>query len=167
MDETLVKKQKKHFADWLRDAYAMEHQSIELFESEIKRMKDKYPAFSEQISIHLQNTKRQTAQLERCLKDLGEDTSIIKTGVAKVIGTAQALSGLFTSDEVVKASVALYVFEHYKIANYIVLIEAAKETNQPHIIEVCNEILQKEKAMADWMINYIPKATIQFLNQTK
>lgn len=155
---------KKHLSDWLRDAYAMEHQAIEMFEKEAARIQH-YPELKEQILRHLETTKKQAEKLEDCLTRLGEDTSLFKTSLGKLIGTAQALSGLIMTDEIVKGSVAMYVFKHYEIGNYKVLIEAAKDAGAPDIAKECEAILREEEAMAAWMLNYLPQVVRQFLQR--
>lgn len=52
---------------------------------------------------------------------------MIKDTTAQAVGMAQALSGLFVRDEVVKGSMASYVFEQMEIAPYRTLIAAAEK----------------------------------------
>ena len=76
------------------------------------------------MSSHLDESHRQAERVERCLHQLGADTSGLKTAIGKMVGTAQQLSGLFASDEVLKSGIADYAFEHYEIAFYKMLIAA-------------------------------------------
>ena len=71
--------------------------------------------------------------MERCLHQLGTDTSGLKTALGKMVGTAQQLSGLFASDEVLKSGIADYAFEHYEIASYKILIAAAAEAGEDQV----------------------------------
>lgn len=103
--------------------------------------------------------------MEQCLKSLGEDTSAFKTSIGKMVGTAQALSGLLLADEIVKGSVAGYVFEHYEIGNYKVLISAARDAGENQIAEICGDILQEEEDMAKWMEKHLPMVTLEFLGK--
>src|SRR5690606_36298230 len=96
-----------------------------------------YPEMRDRLLRHLEESKRQAERLEKCLKRLGESTSAFKTGLGKMVGTAQALSGLFVEDEIVKGCVAGYVFEHYEIGNYKVLIAASQAVGEIEIAQSC------------------------------
>jgi ferritin-like metal-binding protein YciE len=153
---------KEHLADWLRDAYAMEKQAVEMLERMAGRIQH-YPELKERVTRHLTESKHQADRLETCLGILGEDTSALKTTLGKVVGMAQALSGMFVSDEIVKASAAGYVFEHYEIANYKVLIAAAEAAGEMEIAAICSDILREEEAMADWLQEHLPHVVQTFL----
>ncbi|MDP9196327.1 MAG: ferritin-like domain-containing protein [Pseudomonadota bacterium] len=155
---------RQNLVHWLRDAYAMEHQAIEMMERQADRIKN-YPELKERISRHVQETKNQAERLEQCLKRLGEDTSVFKTTMGKMVGFAQAMSGLFVSDEIVKGSVAGYVFEHYEIGNYKVLIAAAQKAGEEEIARICGEILKEEEEMARWLEKHLPLVVQQFLGR--
>ncbi|MCD6035490.1 MAG: hypothetical protein K0R63_1231 [Rickettsiales bacterium] len=164
LPEKAQKKITGHLADWLRDAYAMEHQAIEMLEREASRIQH-YPELKEKIISYLEVSKKQAEDLKHCLKSLGEDTSMLKTGLAKMIGTAQALSGLMMSDEIIKVSVAFYIFQHYQIGNYSVLIEAAEDVGEKNIAKTCEIILREEEEMANWLADYLPYVTRKFLER--
>lgn len=155
---------KEHLVHWLRDAYAMEKQAVEMLEKQADRIKN-YPEVQQRIALHLEETKTQADRLEQCLASMGEDTSAFKTGLGKMVGSAQALSGLFVEDEIVKGSVAGYVFEHYEIGNYKVLISAARDAGENEIAEICGGILQEEEEMARWMEKNLPLVTQAFLHR--
>lgn len=72
----------------------------------------------------------------------------------------QGMSGMFVSDEVVKASMASYAFEHMEIASYKILIAAAQACGDQETQRVCGHILAQEEAMAQWLLERIP-ATVQ------
>lgn len=155
---------REHLADWLRDAYAMEHQGIEMFEKQADRLKE-YPDIRSGLAGRAEQSKRNAGTLKQCLQLLGEDTSAFKTGLGKVVGTVQALTGLFVEDEVVKGCVAAYVFQYYKIGNYRVLMVAAEMLEQQEIARHCREIMQEEEQAAQWMEKNIPVATQEFLRE--
>ena len=87
----------------------------------------------------------------------------VKDMAGKVTATAQGLSGLFVSDEVVKASMASYTFEHMEIASYRCLIAAADAVGDTETSRICQQILQQEEAMAAWLKEQLPQVTRQFL----
>jgi ferritin-like metal-binding protein YciE len=151
-------------AAWLRDAHAMEHQAMEILEKQVGRL-EHYPELRGKVREHLEQSHRQAERVERCLERLGTETSSIKTGLGKMTGTAQQLSGLFASDEVMKGSIADYAFEHYEIACYRVLIAAATEADAPEVAQLCEQNLREEEAMAEWLAQRLPELTCQYLQR--
>ena len=85
---------RENLTTWLRDAYAMENQAIELLEQQVSRL-EHYPELRAKVSSHLDESHRQAERVESCLHQLGTDTSGLKTAIGKMVGTAQQLSGLF------------------------------------------------------------------------
>jgi ferritin-like metal-binding protein YciE len=154
----------EHLVHWLKDAYAMEQQAVEMLEKQAKRIQH-YPEVEERIRLHIDETKRQAESIEQCLASLGEETSALKTGMGKMTATAQALGGMFAEDEIVKGSVAGYVFEHFEIGNYKVLITAARDAGENRIAAVCEEILREEEDMAQWMERHLPVVTQAYLHR--
>lgn len=83
-----------------------------------KNFIESYPDLQGRILEHLEETRLQADELERCIRRLGTATSPLKDSAAAFIGNMQALSGLFLGDEVVKGAMASYTFEHLEIASY-------------------------------------------------
>ena len=129
---------------WLRDAYAMENQAIEILEKQANRL-EHYPELRAKVRSHLDESHRQAERVERCLHQLGTDTSGLKTALGKIVGTAQQLSGLFASDEVLKSGIADYAFEHYEIASYKMLIAAAGRGRRGKWRAFCRRICAKRR----------------------
>lgn len=98
-----------------------------------------------------------------CIERLGGDTSAIKDVTGKMMAMAQGLSGMFVSDEVVKACLASYAFEHMEIASYRALIAAADTCGDLETRRVCEENLTEEEAMADWLAIHLPATVREFL----
>jgi ferritin-like metal-binding protein YciE len=155
---------RENLTAWLRDAHAMEHQAIEILERQADRL-EHYPELRAKVRTHLEETHRQAERVERCLHQLGTDTSSLKTGAGKVIGAAQQLSGLFASDEVLKSGIADYAFEHYEIASYKMLIAAADEAGEHEVQRSLEENLREEEAMAEWLGHHLPEVTRQYLHR--
>lgn len=155
---------KKTVADWLRDAYAMENQGIEMLERQTERLKN-YPEMLAKAKEHTEVTRRQAERVRQCLERMGESPSTIKTAVSSLIGNAQSLSGIFTDDEVVKAGVFNYGFEQWEIANYTALITAAEQIGDQEMKRLLQENLREEQEMADWLLNHLPGVTRTFLNR--
>src|SRR3546814_2257952 len=71
--------------------------------------------------------------LESCIERRGEKTSTLKDVAGKMTATVQGLSGTVAGDEVVKAHLAHYTFEHYEIASYRILMATADEAGDVEI----------------------------------
>ncbi|MBB4184813.1 ferritin-like domain-containing protein [Sinorhizobium terangae] len=155
-----------NFIAWLRDAHAMEEQAVTMLTAEAGRLDD-YPELKAKVETHLEETREHARKLEICLDRLGDDSSSIKDVAGKATAMAQGLSGMFASDEVVKGSLASYTFEHMEIASYRILIAAAEEIGDMQTKSVCEEILQEETAMADWLATHIGGVTRQFLTRSE
>lgn len=147
---------------WLKDAHAAEHHAIETLENQSDRT-EHYPDLQAKVQQHLKESKWQAEQVEKCIHKLGGDTSSVKKGISKFMGNASALANSAAGDEVVKNVLADYSFEHFEIASYRSLIAAADELGETEIRNTCQEILEQELAMADWLEDYIPSVTSQYM----
>lgn len=154
----------KHLVDWLRDAHAMEKQAEKMLKSQADRLEN-YPELQRRIEQHIQETLSQSEKLEHCLSLLGADTSTFKDMGAQLTAFGQAVGGMMAEDEVVKGGIACYAFENFEIASYKALIKAADMVAQPEISKLCNEILQEEIAMADWLSNHLDDVTQRYLQR--
>lgn len=151
---------------WLRDAHAMEEQAETLLNGQLSRL-DHYPELSARIRLHIDETKAQASRLKICLDSLDEGASTMKDIGGKLMATAQSLSGIFASDEVMKGLLASYTFEHMEIASYTILIAAARSLGEVEIARVCEENMREEEAMADWLMKHLPATAEQFLMRSE
>lgn len=150
---------------WLRDAHAMEEQAKTMLNGLIGRLEN-YPELAQRIRSHLEETKIQAERLELCLEQLGGDASTLKDTGGKLMAIAQSFSGFFAGDEVLKGSLASFAFENMEIASYTILIAAARRLNEEDIVQACEQSLQEEIAMADWLKAHLDATTEQFLERT-
>ena len=157
-----MKTARDHLTDWLRDAYAMENQAIQMMENMESRLKS-YPELETRLRQHIEETRQQAEQVRDCLQRLGTDTSTIKTAVAGFTGMMQALSGVVAEDEVVKGGVFSYGFEQWEIANYTALIKTAELAGEPEIRTTLEGILRQEEAMAEWLKQHLPDITQKYV----
>jgi len=163
MDEdTMTTQMKDNLLDWLRDAHAMEEQAEKMLTTTAERLEN-YPELRRRIEQHIEETRRQAQSVRGCIERLGGDTSAIKDATAKMMAMAQGMSGMFVSDEVVKASLASYTFEHMEIASYRALIAAAEACGDMETRRVCEQILVEEEAMANWLADHLSKTVQEFL----
>jgi ferritin-like metal-binding protein YciE len=155
----------EHLVDWLRDAHAMEQQAETMLQSMAERL-EHYPVLRTRIVEHISETQWQRSQLEGCLSRLGASPSVIKDMGGKLMAFGQGVSGMMVSDEVVKGSMAGYVFENMEIASYTVLIAAARHAGDTETAAVCEQIIAQERAMAAWLLEHLPSTTDAFLSRS-
>jgi ferritin-like metal-binding protein YciE len=148
---------------WLRDAHAMERATVDTLDHLAQRLNRRYPELAARFRQHWQESLGQVERIERCLKELGSDTSTFKDLRSRFIGIAQAYAVEILPDELVKDCLAAYASRHFEIAAYISLGAAARKLEQPAIVQMCEESLQQERAMASWLEQQIPDATLEFL----
>jgi ferritin-like metal-binding protein YciE len=147
---------------WLRDAHAAEQQAETMLSGMARRLKH-YPEFRSRIEQHIEETKRQASDLRDCIKRRNGSTSTLKDTGASLLGFGQAMSGMFTSDEVLKGAIAGYAFEAMEIASYKILIVAARSVGDEQTASVCENALREEEEMAEWLDNNISALTDKFL----
>jgi len=148
--------------DWLRDAHAMEEHAETMLMTTASRLEN-YPEVRVQFEKHINETREQARLIKTCIDRRGGRTSAVKDLAAKAVATGQGLSGLFVSDEIVKAAMATYTFQHVQIAAYRVLIAAAELLEDVDTKHVCETILAQEQAMANWLTEHLPDITQRFL----
>lgn len=152
-----------HFANWLRDAHAMEEQAVTMLAAQAKRIEN-YPLLKARIEQHLAETKQQVVALQKLLDKLpNRRMSMLKDVTGRLTATLQVLGGALTQDEVVKGAMAAYAFEHVEIATYRVLIAAADELGETEAQAVFEGILEEEMAMASWLQDNLDDTTRLFL----
>jgi ferritin-like metal-binding protein YciE len=112
---------------------------------------------------HWRESLGQVVALEACLKKLGSDTSTFRDLASRFAGIAQAYAGMISVDEPIKDCLAAYASMHFEIATYVSLRAAALELAQLEIARMCDEHLERERAMAGWLEQQIPQVTLEFL----
>ena len=148
--------------EWLRDAHAAEEQAETMLSGMARRIEN-YPDLRARIEQHIGETQRQAKLVRGCIERRGGGTSTIKDFAGKMLGFGQAMSGMFVGDEVLKGSIASYAFEAMEIASYRVLVSTARQVGDEETARVCEQILQEEEAMADWLQQNIPTLAQQYL----
>lgn len=148
--------------DWLRDAHAMEAQAVEMLERQRDRIRS-YPDILAKVEEHLDLSRLQGERVEQCLHLLDAESSSLKAGIGKLVANAQSLTGLVTSDEIVKACVFSAAFERFEIGNYTVLIAAAEELGELEVARLLGLNREEEMEMADWIEQRLPDLTRTYL----
>lgn len=140
---------------WLDNAYAMEQSIAEVLEKQVGDTKN-HPTIQAKIQEHLDKTKHHAELDKQCIKRLGGDTSSLKSGMANIMGNVQGMMSGMGEDKLVKAAVFDYGVEHFEIATYRAIMTAAQETSDQQTARVCQEILNDEEEMAQWLGQHLP-----------
>jgi ferritin-like metal-binding protein YciE len=148
---------------WLREAHAMERATVDTLDHLADRLDHPFPDLAVRFRQHWQESLGQVERIEACLKELGSDTSTFKDLRDRFIGIVQAYAVEMLPDELLKDFVAAYAHKHFEIATYISLGAAARKLYVPAIVQMCEENLQQERAMASWLEQQIPEATLEDL----
>ena len=151
---------------WLNDAHGMELGIVQVLERHANEAKD-HPVLHARLQEHLEETRRHAELVKGCVERLGGDTSAVKSGMASVIGALQGMATKLAKDELVKNALQDYGTEQVEIASYTSLIAAAESLGDRQTAAVCQQILQEEQAMAAFLIEQIPVATIETLRRTQ
>jgi ferritin-like metal-binding protein YciE len=155
-------KQRDELISWLNDAYAMELTNVEILQGHIADM-DEFPEIQMHLKQHLGETHQHAARLRMCLENIGAKVSRSKVGLGKLMGMWQGRSTSMFNDEVVKDVLSESAAEHFEVASYKSLIAAAEQLGETRIIEVCQENLKEDQAMADWVDGQVPILTRRFM----
>ncbi|HEY7417053.1 MAG TPA: ferritin-like domain-containing protein [Ktedonobacteraceae bacterium] len=140
---------------WLNDAHGMENALIKVLEHQVKDARD-YPPVQAKLEQHLEQTRRHAQMTKECVEALGGHTSALKTGMATLFGQMQAPTTGVAKDEMVKNALADYAAENFEVASYTALVRAAQDCNETQTASVCQQILQEDQAMADWIEQNLP-----------
>jgi len=149
---------------WLNDAYAMEKGLVQVLENHANDVKDR-PEMYRRIAGHLEQTKLHAERVRECVERLGGSTSSVKTAMGAISGFFQGRSTGASPDELVKNGLSDYAAEHFEIASYKALIVAARALGENDVVQVCENILRDEQAMADWLEQQLPLIVQEYLGR--
>lgn len=150
----------------LHNAHAMETQAIQLLSRQVERL-EHYPEMEAKLRAHLEESKVQRTRLEEVLHTLEEKPSALKEVVLGFGGNIAALAHTAASDEIVKNTLANYMFEHFEIAAYKSLIAMSEFIGHPAGAAAARACLQEEAAMAAWIDERIGSTTTVFMERIK
>lgn len=154
--------EREYFISWLNDAYSTELAMIPVLENHAEDARD-YPEIYERDVQHLEETKWQAERVKMMIEGLGGKVSIMKKITGKTLGLGKSVSTGIFPDELIKNFLADYAAEHLEIASYKSLIATAKHLGEDECVPVLEEILAEEEAMAAWLKEHIPMATVESL----
>lgn len=155
--------QKKMFVAYLNDAHALEESLITMLQKQIEEEQD--GEMKVKLQEHLEETKRHAQLMRTCLARYGEEPS----GGKDLLGTiSSAIAGLGVSmahDTDVKNIHSAYAAEHTEIASYTILRALASEGGDMETATVCDEILQDENNMAQFLLEQMPTVVSNHMKQ--
>lgn len=149
---------KDMLVSWLNDAYSMEQALIPVLENHAKDFRD-YPDTQRRISQHVEETRRHAELVKRCVEHLGESVSSVKSGFGTLLGQMKSVSTGMFDDELIKNCLSDYAAEHFEIACYKSLIDAAELYGDQEIAQTCQQILHDEEEMARFLDTCIGTVT--------
>jgi ferritin-like metal-binding protein YciE len=142
----------------LHNAHAMETQAIEL---------ENYPEMEAQLRAHLAESKAQRSRLEEVLASLDEKHATLKEAALGLGGNIAAMAHTTASDEIIKNTLANYMFEHFEIAAYKSLIVMADFVGHAQGVSAAEASLREEERMAAWIDTQIAPTTLTFMERIK
>jgi ferritin-like metal-binding protein YciE len=160
----MAKDPKDTLASWLKDAHAMKVARIQNLERQADRYED-FPELKNKLTQHVSDGRRQVEEIERCLEQLGADTSAFKDAASKVASRLQNWTTSAAPDEVVKNCIANDAFAEFEAASFESLSVAAAQCGEPQIADMCARMRDREREAADWFQSEIPRITQGYLAQ--
>ncbi len=149
---------------WLNDAHAMEKSLVQVLENHANDAKD-FPDIRSKDLEHMEVSKRHAETLRECIERLGGNVSAAKTAMGIAGGFFQGLSTGLAPDELVKNFLADYASEHFEVACYKALIEAARIAGHDELIPVFEQHIRDEQDMIRWLDQNLPKAVDSYMAQ--
>jgi ferritin-like metal-binding protein YciE len=143
---------------WLRDAHALEQSLENVLQMQINDAKDT-PDLRARLEQHLDETRGHKEKVTEMLASFDETPSSMKSIAGGFMGLMEGVSLAAFRDETLKCIIADYAMEHFEIACYRSLRVAATEAGFNNVADMCEEILEDETAMAEWLEEQIPDMT--------
>ncbi len=146
----------------LVNAHALENQAVSILSRQVERL-ESYPEMSDQIRLHIDETKAQAQRIEEILNSLGTSHSSLKDLVTSFTGNMAALAHAPMQDEVMKNTFANFAFEHFEIAAYrslLTMAELAGDNSSPKLLQ---QSLNEEIRMAKWIEDNLEATTRKYV----
>jgi ferritin-like metal-binding protein YciE len=143
---------------WLLDARAMEREAEVMLAALDQHIRN-YPEVQAEAKRVLRETREQADVIQDSIERRGGDTSKLEVG--RPAAKDQSLSGAFVGTKATKSAMT-------KLSGYNIIIAAAADAaGDSETRAVCDEILRKEEAMAQWLKNYVTSVTGEYLGHEK
>lgn len=149
---------------WLNDAYALEKAQIPILENHADDAASQPHVRAKDLE-HLAQTKQHVKMVRRCIRLLGRKPSKAKTAIGRISGAINSFSTEPFDDEVVRNFIADFAAENLEIASYYAIIVAAHDAGHDEIARICEEILDDEEEMVEWLRANLPRAVRDTLSE--
>ena len=149
------------FVAGLRNAHAVERQSLALIDRQLDRLV-RHPEIAERLRAHRGETEGQLRRLEEILRGLGESPSGWRDAAMSLIGNLAALSNSMAGDEVLRNHIVNHAFENFEIATYTSLIALAEAGEFATAAPLLEASLAEEEAMARWVRDGLADLTLEY-----
>ena len=146
----------------LVNAHALENQAVSILSRQVERL-ESYPEMSDQIRLHIDESKTQAQRIEEILQSLGTSHSSLKDLVTSFTGNMAALAHAPMQDEVMKNTFANFAFEHFEIASYKALLEMADAAGDGRAPQLLKQSLNEEVQMAQWIDQHLPETVRTYM----
>ena len=147
---------------WLRDAHAMENQSVHMLESQLPSLIG-FPEFRASVERHATISREQRNRLAARIAELGQAPSAMRDGFASALGFAAPMLIGVLPDSAARTAVANYAFEHLEIGTYRGLIGLAERAEDRATRELAESVLAQELEMASWLEANLPRIAAENL----
>ncbi len=117
------------------------------------------------ITKHLRETEQHAKAIERALKSMEAGHPVIREGISQLVNLVAGVATSLAADTSVKNAIADFATEHFEIACYTALAEAADAAGERDIARTCRSILKEEQAMAKTLAGLLPTITEKHLSQ--
>lgn len=149
---------------WLNDAYAMEKSLVQVLEAHANEAKD-HPDVRSKDLEHMEVSKRHADTVRECIERIGGSVSSTKAAMGTASGFFQGISTGMAQDLLVKNALADYASEHFEVACYKALIEAARAAGHDELIPIFEQIIRDEQDMIRWLDHNLAKIVDSYMLQ--
>ena len=149
---------------WLNDVYALEKAQIPILENHADDA-ERQPHVRSKDLEHLDRTKQHVKMVRKCIKLLGRKPSKAKAAIGRISGAMNSFSTEPFDDEVVRNFLADFAAENLEIASYEAIIVAARDAGHDEIARICEDILEDEEEMVEWLRANLPRAVRDTLGE--
>lgn len=161
-DIHMTDEQRTTYMAWLNDARAMELALIPMLEKQIQLAEDN-PEMLSVLEAHLEETRGHAKLVESCIERHQGDISESKEFLGKFTSAMGGMGMSMSDDAIVKHMLNSYAAEHLEIASYTSLHAAAEMLGDKATMKICDDILEDEIRMAEWVEEQIPAVTAEHL----
>jgi ferritin-like metal-binding protein YciE len=143
----------------------MESGLLGILENHASHFGSRMPNAARRLQQHVVETQQHVQRLTECLRALDAAPSGVKSAVSSVIGSVEGATTAMFRDTLVKDALADYASEQFEVACYTALINAATELGYPDVARLCQQNLNEDRAMAEWLLQQLPAVVSQEFNQ--